>query len=210
MSIVALKRKTQAQQSLSGKNPEATLVVHGPGQTRTITTGGGFSLNGRHRNIGRVGANQLFSKGGSKMVAGTTQLRGWGGTLGTYVGQEQNQTWKQNRCCGSNNTPVHTSTLNTKGMLALKNKWKKTPIPASVFEAAGRAPPTDPSQLETIFNNWVAVLSADKGDEIRPAHPKHQPPRRGLRGPQGRRDPQRQGRLRLQRPPRRRLLRLPH
>jgi hypothetical protein len=157
MSIVALKRKTHAQQSLSGKNPEATLVVHGPGQTRTITTGGGFSLNGRHRNIGRVGANQLFSKGGSKMVAGTTQLRGWGGTLGTYVGQEQNQTWKQHRCCGSNNTPVHTSTLNTKGMLALKNKWKKTPIPASVFEAAGRAPPTDPSQLETIFNNWVAT-----------------------------------------------------
>ena len=55
MSIVTLKRKTKATyKCLSGKDPNAVMVVRGPGQKIPLSSGGGFSLNGKHRNIGRV------------------------------------------------------------------------------------------------------------------------------------------------------------
>jgi len=161
MSIVALKRKTQnTYKCLSGKDPTAILVNRGPGQTTIFSTGGGFSLNGKHRNIGRVGQNSLFSTTGSRMVSGTTNLRGWGGLNGQYYGKSQNNTWKNNLCCVKDKG-VKPSTLNTKGMIATKYKWKKTPIPASTFDNNGVPIPVH-GQLQTIHNRWTSTETNER------------------------------------------------
>ena len=95
MSIVALKRKGQQLYTLSGKSPNATLVVRGPGQTQPFATGGGFTLNGKQRNIGYVGRNSLNSIGGSRMKPGTTDWKGYGGCCGDY----RNNPSANNQCC---------------------------------------------------------------------------------------------------------------
>lgn len=156
MSIVTLKRKTNATYKvLSGKSPEAIMVARGPGQTVPLSTGGGFSINGRHRNIGRVGKNCLFSVTGSKMKAGTSDLQGHGGCCGNYYNKPENVSWKNNLCCVSN-IGVKPSTLNTKGMLSTRYKWKKTIAPSSDFTSQGKEVPGQ-NQIETIYNRWVQI-----------------------------------------------------
>lgn len=156
MSIVTLKRKTNATyRVLSGKSPEAIMVTRGPGQKVPLSRGGGFSLNGKHRNIGRVGKNSLFSVTGSKAKPGTSDLRGWGGCCGTYYNKPVNVSWKNNLCCVANEG-VKPSTLNTKGMLSMKYKWKKTIAPAKDFVSQGKEVPAN-NQIETIYNRWVGT-----------------------------------------------------
>ena len=82
MSIVALKRKGTTYCTRSQETPNSTLVVSGPGQTTPLTTGGGFTLNGKQRNIGYIGRNSLNSIGGTRMKPGIASWKGNGGCCG--------------------------------------------------------------------------------------------------------------------------------
>lgn len=164
MSIVALKRKGQQLHTLSGKTPNATLVVSGPGQQHPLTTGGGFTLNGKERNIGYIGRNSLNSIGGSRMRPGTTDWKGNGGCCGAY----QNNPSANNQCCVKN-IGVKPSVLNTKGMLANKYRWKKTTIPDSEFTSQGFEPPSQ-HQLQHTYHRWVSNNSSSYNEK----HTSHQ------------------------------------
>jgi hypothetical protein len=150
MSIVALKRKGQQLHTLSGKSPNATLVVAGPGQRTPFTKGGGFTLNGKQRNIGYIGRNSLNSIGGSRMKPGTRDWKGSGGCCGGYA----NNPSPNNQCCVKN-IGVKPSVLNTRGMLANKYRWKKTTIPAENFTQQGFEPPSQ-NQLQHTYFRWVS------------------------------------------------------
>jgi hypothetical protein len=154
MSIVALKRKGQIIHTLSGKSPNSVMVVHGPGQQTVLTQGGGFSLNGKQRNIGYIGKNSLNSVGGTKMRPGTESWKGNGGCCGEYkVNPSPN-----NQCCVTN-IGVKPSVLNTKGMLANKYRWKKTAIPDNTFTSQGFEVPSQ-KQLENTYHRWVSNNSS--------------------------------------------------
>ena len=159
MSIATLKRKTISKQNLSGRgkakfvinksscgNPSWCLdlkIVGDPAinacnnniKVRT-GPGGGFSINGRHRNIGRVGQNMLMSKGlsRSKNITASSGKRvpeyiGGGGLLGEY---KRGASGKYGiACCNDDTKLVKPSVLTTKGMLAYKNRSTKRKIPNS-------------------------------------------------------------------------------
>jgi len=154
MSIVALKRRGQLLNNQSGKDPSTRMLIRDgcecpPGSnTNTFSTGGGFSLNGKYRNIGYVGKNSLQSIGGSRMKPGTTDYKGSGGCCGNY----QNNPSPNNQCCLDDSNTVKPSTLNTRGMLANRFRWTKRNIPAEDFQ--GQAP--DNNQIQDIYNNWVS------------------------------------------------------
>jgi len=154
MSIVALKRRGQLLNNQSGKDPSTRMLIRDgcecpPGSnTNTFSTGGGFSLNGKYRNIGYVGKNSLQSIGGSRMKPGTTDYKGSGGCCGNY----QNTPSPNNQCCLDDSNTVKPSTLNTRGMLANRFRWTKRNIPAEDFQ--GQAP--DNNQIQDIYNNWVS------------------------------------------------------
>ena len=150
MSIVCLKRKGQQLHTLSGKSPNSTLVVSGPGQSHPLTKGGGFTLNGKERNIGYIGRNSLNSIGGTKMRPGTDSWKGNGGTCNQYLVNSS----PNNQCCVEN-VGVKPSVLNTKGMLANKYRWQKVTIPAEEFTKQGFEPPAQ-NQLEYTYNRWVS------------------------------------------------------
>jgi hypothetical protein len=157
MSIVALKRRAKLINNQSGKEPSARLIVRGPGQTegRVITTGGGFSLNGPYRNIGYVGKNSLDSVGGTRMKPGTSTWKGSGGCCGQYPEDVS----PNNQCCIDVSHTSKPSSLNTKGMLANKNRWTKRNIPAANFTANGATEAPDKNQIQEIYNNWVSTES---------------------------------------------------
>jgi hypothetical protein len=150
MSIVALKRKGQQLHTLSGKTPNATLVVSGPGQPYPLTQGGGFTLNGKQRNIGYIGRNSLNSIGGTKMRPGTDTWKGNGGCCNAYVVNPS----PNNQCCVKN-VGVKPSVLNTRGMLANKYRWRKQTIPAENFIQQGFEPPAQ-NQLQNTYFRWVS------------------------------------------------------
>lgn len=150
MSIVALKRKGQMLHTFSGKDPESIMVVHGPGQKTVLTRGGGFSLNGKERNIGYIGRNSLNSIGGTRMQPGTNTWKGAGGCCGNYVVNPS----PNNQCCVKN-VGVKPSVLNTRGMLANKYRWNKRIIPSDNFTSQGFEPPAY-NQLETTYHRWVS------------------------------------------------------
>jgi len=154
MSIVALKRKGEILHTLSGKDPQAIMVVHGPGQKTALTQGGGFSLNGKERNIGYIGKNSLNSIGGTHMRPGTATWKGNGGCCGNYIVNPS----PNNQCCVKN-VGVKPSVLNTKGMLANKYRWSKYTIPASTFTQQGFAPPNH-NQLQSTYHRWVSNNSS--------------------------------------------------
>ena len=56
MSLQTMKRKTTAKLNISGKGPKQKWMTQGPhGESQTHVISTGFSLNGGHRNVGRVG-----------------------------------------------------------------------------------------------------------------------------------------------------------
>lgn len=159
MSIVALKRKGQQLHTLSGKTPNATLVVSGPGQPYPLTQGGGFTLNGQQRNIGYIGRNSLNSIGGTKMRSGTNTWKGNGGCCNNYIVNAS----PNNQCCVKN-VGVKPSVLNTKGMLANKYRWRKYTIPADEFINEGFQPPLQ-NQLQNTYNRWVSNNSTSYNEK---------------------------------------------
>lgn len=154
MSIVALKRKGQILHTLSGKSPKSTLVNRGPDQDYPFSSGGGFTLHGKQRNIGYIGRNSLNSIGGTKMKPGTRDWKGNGGCCGGYnINPSPN-----NQCCVVD-IGVKPSVLNTKGMLARKYRWKKSDIPDDEFTNQGFEVPAQ-NQLQSTYNRWVANNSS--------------------------------------------------
>ena len=173
MSLVALKRKATTtvkrgtnvypshkkisqpgvtKKVLSGQSPEALLTVRGPSQEVPIVSGGGFSLNGKYRNTGGVGTTSLISKRGPTMKGGTVDWNGNGGFHGNYKNGNMKPT---NNYCNSETLGAKPSTLNTKGMLSTKYKWKQSTIPDDVFTKEGKEPPKN-AQLKEIYNRWVS------------------------------------------------------
>ena len=160
MSSATLLKKTRAKFNVSGRSKSAKMGVHGPYGKKDFAsrTGGGFSLNGPYRNRGRVGSNSLFSPVRSQNLVqvstkkGKVSVRkGWGGFNGQYAVGNPGQ-FPVNKapvpstpCCDDVSKISKPSVLNTKGMLAYKNRWKKTNTGLGSYSG----------QIQTIYNNWV-------------------------------------------------------
>ena len=144
MSLAVLKRKTQATYKISGKTPDAIMMIRGPKQPYPVyTNGGGFALKGNTRSVGGIGKTYLNSTGGSRMKPGTTDLRGWGGRSGSYANKDVNITWKGKRAYGPLTNAIAPATLSNKAMLVEKTRWKKTPTNINN------------GKIDNIYNNWV-------------------------------------------------------
>ena len=160
MSSATLLKKTRAKYNISGRSKNSKMGVHGPHGSGAFTSqsGGGFSLNGPHRNKGRVGQTSLFSPVRSQNLVqvatrnGSVSVRkGWGGFNGQYTKGNpanfpvNNPPVPNTPCCNDVSQISKPSVLTTKGMLAYKNKWKKTNTKYG----------NRPGQIQTIYNNWV-------------------------------------------------------
>jgi hypothetical protein len=127
MSIVVLKRKTDAIKNLSGKSKRInnTWANQGPhGGKNPVSYGGGFSINGGHRNIGSVGTTNL-----AKSVK-RTQF--FGNTAQSSAGKTVDNNFKYHNsgsCCSNNSSMVKPSVLSTRGMLAKKHRWMSRGYP---------------------------------------------------------------------------------
>jgi hypothetical protein len=112
MSIVALKRKTQAKyNNLSVGRPQ-------------------FSLNGGHRSQGYVGQDNL-GRYLSRTIYGGNVPKGHGGCCGTYA---QSITANAGMINLENPNVIKTSVINTRGMLDTKYRWIRRPDPFSVVK----------------------------------------------------------------------------
>ena len=119
MSLNTMKRKTAAKLNLSGKGPKQTWMSQGPhGKSVTHVISTGFSLNGGHRNIGRVGQTNLGRSVTRTPFRGNAPM-GNGGSNGKYPIVISNS----GSCCTNRSDFIKPSSLNTKGMLARKYKW---------------------------------------------------------------------------------------
>jgi len=160
MSSATLLKKTRAKFNISGRSKDTKMGLHGPYGKREFasSSGGGFSLNGPHRNKGRVGKTSLFSPIRSQNLVqvatrnGNVSVRkGWGGLNGQYAKGNpalfpvNSPPVPNTPCCNDVSNISKPSVLSTKGMLAYKNKWKKTNTKYG----------TRPGQIQTIYNNWV-------------------------------------------------------
>ena len=188
MSIATLKKKTIASWNLSGRGDEKFVInKSSPGNPvfsllnnnirETVSKfrvetgpGGGFSINGRHRNIGRVGQDMKMSKGLSRAVvisqgknrfmknksASVPQYRGWGGTIGKY--DKNGASGKFGiACCGESLKLVKPSVLSFKGMINLRNRWTSVNIPKGLLADLGDdgTARTKEGVLTLSCNNWV-------------------------------------------------------
>ena len=110
MSIVTLKRKTQAQYNNSSVGQPA------------------FSLNGTRRSSGYVGQDTL----GRSLIRSLSKngvLRGHGGSCGKYPIYEVKTSPEM--ACLNDNTAVKPSSLNTNGLIMSKYRWIRRPQPYS-------------------------------------------------------------------------------
>jgi len=112
MSIATLKKKTKMGGGSSRMDP-----ISGRGSN-------GFSLNGTHRNVGSIGQFRMVSNVTRTPFRGTEPM-GSGGSGGRYVNKPLNS----GSCIYNDNQKVKKSSLNTKGMIATKNKWMKRAYP---------------------------------------------------------------------------------
>ena len=119
MSLNTMKRKTAAKLNLSGKGPKQTWMSQGPhGENVTHVISTGFSLNGGHRNIGRVGQTNLGRSVTRTPFRGNAPM-GNGGSKGKYPIVISNS----GSSCTNDSNSIKPSSLNTKGMLARRYKW---------------------------------------------------------------------------------------
>jgi len=151
MSLTTFKKKSVIQygSKRSGKPPGGFWIPQGPfghatkALKQAIQHYGpvGFSINGGHRNIGRVGQDMKMSKSGTPYRG--TQPIGWGGKYGTYpsatlVGEYSGAIANKNSknavvqpllnarvtdTLGSQYLYIKPSVLSTKGMLEKKYRW---------------------------------------------------------------------------------------
>ena len=214
MSIATLKRKTNASyRTLSGKSPSDRFVINkgsGGNPSFTVTangmlsnarsvstsTGGGFSINGKRRNIGRVGQHMLMSRGLSHTknvprgkidgkYVNVPTWKGGGGKNGTYGGESFTPAgfYGLSGCFDNSNT-VKPSVLSHKGMMKYKNRWTKMSVSNDVIaqiagyngvngnaDKDGAFPRSD--TIKMVCNNWVQDASNTQAqhilDNIKPA-----------------------------------------
>ena len=134
MSSATLLKKTRAKFNISGRSKNSKMGLHGPYGNGEFTSrsGGGFSLNGPHRNKGRVGQNSLFSPVRSQNLVqvatsnGNVSVRkGWGGYNGQYskgnpaLFPVNTAPVPNTPCCDDVSNISKPSVLNTKGMFGL-------------------------------------------------------------------------------------------
>jgi hypothetical protein len=106
MSIVALKRKTQA-----------TYKNNSTGQSQ-------FSINSTSRSQGFVGQTSLSRSLNRTILVGTTPKGS-----SACCGQFQNQIIGASEMCSFETPTVHTSTLSNKGFIATHYRWIRRPAP---------------------------------------------------------------------------------
>lgn len=137
MSIVAFKRKSVIRYgaNVSGKPPGGHWLPQGPfGSPQTFNSvmlkqaieyvgPEGFSINGPHRNVGRVGQDMKFSKNGTPFRG--VYAIGWGGTGGRYPYSQPvlNAGPAKIDVLGNQEKYVKQSVLSTYGMLRQKYRW---------------------------------------------------------------------------------------
>jgi hypothetical protein len=109
MSIVTLKRKTQAQYN-----------------NMSVNAIGGFSLNGTRRSQGYIGQTSL-SRTLVRSLANGSTLRGHGGCCGTYP--IENIKTSPDMAILNDATAIKSSSLNTHGRIMSKFKWIRRPQP---------------------------------------------------------------------------------
>ena len=113
MSIVALKKKTQARYN----NNSVGLPQ--------------FSLNGTYRNQGYVGQTSLSRSLPRTLARGNT-LRGSGGCCGKY---NKSPSILSAVTSTENNQVVKSSVLSYDGMAATKYQWIRRPAPITVVKS---------------------------------------------------------------------------
>ena len=131
MSLTAFKKKSVIQygSKRSGKPPGGYWLPQGPFGRNTVALQEainhlgpvGFSLNGPHRNVGRVGQSMRMSKNGTPFRG--VYPRGWGGTFGRYATPEPSFNVNEVLVEGTQQYYVKPSVLSTYGMLQKKYKW---------------------------------------------------------------------------------------
>ena len=128
MSLQTMKNKITNNYmgvSISGRAPGGIWVTQGPfrNNAKTVinTNNNGFSLNGGHRNIGRVGQTWLFSKNFTPYRG--AYARGNGGCCGTYYQREQVFPSREVDTRGNEYLYIKPSSLSTDGMLEKKYMW---------------------------------------------------------------------------------------
>ena len=140
MSIVAFKRKSVIRYgaNVSGKPPGGYWLPQGPfglpGTTNSVMLSQnslyagpeGFSINGPHRNVGRVGQDMKFSKNGTPFRG--VYAIGWGGTQGRYPYSQPvlDAGPAKIEVLGNQAKYVKPSVLSTYGMLRQKYRWAYT------------------------------------------------------------------------------------
>lgn len=111
--------------SISGRSPGGIWVTQGPflnNATHVINANiNGFSLNGGHRNMGRVGKTWLFSKNFTPYRG--AYAKGNGGSWGRYYQKEQVFPIREVNTQGNEYLYIKPSSLSTKGMLDKKYNY---------------------------------------------------------------------------------------
>jgi len=132
MSLTAFKKKSVIQygSKRSGKPPGGFWLPRGPfgknniALKEAINSPGavGFSLNGPHRNVGRVGQSMHMSKNGTPFRG--VYPRGWGGTYGKYATPEPSFNVNEVLVEGTQQYYVKPSVLTgVYGLIRTKYRW---------------------------------------------------------------------------------------
>ena len=145
MSIVTLKRKTQAKYRNNSAN-----------------SSDGFSLNGTHRSQGYIGQTSLSRSFPSTPMKGNV-AKGYGGCCGKYYQGPIIQS-----CVNSQEDPrvVKSSSLNTRGLIDTKYRWIRRPQPFTTVDKFHRVN----TQGDYIYYIEQKTLKAKKPDGT-PCHP---------------------------------------
>jgi len=127
MSLATLKKRTKTTyrrlsgiSSAGGFNVNRTSPGNSGAHFKATTDGGGFSINGPHRNIGRVGQSMGMSK--TRQTQKAVFIPGTGPGTGVYSAHGgYNNSVAAHICC---DLPLysHPSVMNTRGLLTLKKE----------------------------------------------------------------------------------------
>jgi len=131
MSLTAFKNKSIIQYGTkrSGIPPGGVWLPQGPfGHATSVLKKAtqsygpvGFSINGGHRNVGRVGQDMKMSKSGTPF-RGVNPI-GWGGSFGKYPTPHPLLNVLEVDTLGTQYRYIKPSTLSTYGMLQKRYKW---------------------------------------------------------------------------------------
>jgi len=125
MSLQTMKKKVTNNYmgvSISGRSPGGIWITQGPFKNNTTQiineNNNGFSINGGHRNIGRVGKTWLYSKVFTPYRG--AYAKGYGGCCGRYYQGETVFPIREVNTRGTEYKYIKPSVLSNKGMLELK------------------------------------------------------------------------------------------